>query len=402
MATQIIQVDLESTPPGLQVRDDVRSILVVFYTADGPVGCVHVPRPAGGILQVPAGGLGTRVAPPAERRDDVALQRSDEPLSIVICTHERPDDLHTCLEALARVMAPGDEVIVVDNNPRTGRTGSVVSRHPARYVVEPVAGLNRARNAGVLAATRGLVAFVDDDVVVTTHWRHWIGSAFTTPRVACATGLVLPLELETGAQEEFEAFSAHRRTFEARVFSRASGLAPSRADVVGIGANMAFRRDVLVRLDGFDPRLDAGTCTRAGGDTEMFARVIEAGFDVVYVPRAQVWHRHRRTSREVVSCAFGYGVGTFSMLTKRLVERGDFGALETAARWVVGTALKAVRLRVMRQPAPRWSVNVAEWFGALSGPFCFAYETWRTGRSHAGRLRAAGGHVSAPGLKAER
>ena len=44
-----------------------------------------------------------------------------------------------------------------------------------------------------------------------------------------------------------------------------------------MGANMAYRRDLVLALGGFDVRLDAGTSTRSGGDTDMFARVLDAG-----------------------------------------------------------------------------------------------------------------------------
>jgi hypothetical protein len=109
----------------------------------------------------------------------------------------------------------------------------------------------------------------------------------------------------------------------------------------------------------------------------MFARVLDAGHVIVYTPDAQVWHRHRRSTREVRSCVFGYGVGVYSMLTKRLLEQGDLGALITAARWFVGPVVKAASAKAGRRPAPRWDIVLAETAGAAIGPFCYAYEAWR-------------------------
>ena len=140
-------------------------------------------------------------------------------------------------------------------------------------------------------------------------------------------------------------------------------------------------------LTGFDVRLDAGTSTRSGGDTDMFARVLDAGRLIVYTPDAYVWHRHRRTSRELRSCVFGYGVGLYSMLTKRLVEQRDFGALVTAGRWLLGPIVKAARAKIAGAPSPPWSVVLAETAGAPFGPLWFGYETWR-GRSSARGVRA--------------
>jgi hypothetical protein len=197
--------------------------------------------------------------------------------------------------------------------------------------------------------------------------------------VGCVTGLVLPLELETPAQEEFELYCQHRRDFERHVYS-AEVLRPSAAGVVGMGANMAFRRRLLLELGGFGPP----TATRAADETDMFARVLDSGRLIVYAPEAQVWHRHRRSTGEVRRCVFGYGVGVYSLLTKRLVEQRDFATLITAVRWLVGPVAKAAQAKLQRQPAPGWDIVLAETAGAVIGPFCFAYEKWR------GRRRALG------------
>ena len=144
-----------------------------------------------------------------------------------------------------------------------------------------------------------------------------------------------------------------------------------------MGANMAFRRTLVTLLGGFDVRLDAGTRTRSGGDTDMFARVLDSGRDIVYTPDAPVWHRHRRSVRELRSCVFGYGVGLYSVLTKRLIEQRDGTAMITAVRWLIGPPLKAASAKIARSPAPRWETVLAETAGAMCGPFLFAYETWR-------------------------
>jgi len=258
----------------------------------------------------------------------------------------------------------------------TRATAAVVERFDLRYVTEPRVGLDHARNTGLATASHDIVAFVDDDVVVSPSWASSIRACFTEAAIGCATGLVLPLELETASQEEFELYSQQRRDLRPRVYSRRN-LPASAAGVVGIGANMAFRSAVLRDLGGFDVRLDAGTPTRSGGDTDMFARVLDAGQSIAYSPAALVWHRHRRTRKELRSCVFGYGVGVYSMLTKRLVEQRDLGALVTAARWLLGPVVKAARAKMVGRPAPSWPVVFAETAGAVCGPFLFVYEARR-------------------------
>jgi GT2 family glycosyltransferase len=378
MSTEVIELDLGSAPSVIRVRDDVRGVLLVITDVGRPITLLRMCRPADGVLNLHDVLQTSRAEADASRSATVS---KPSPVSIVIPTHERPDDLSRCLQSLAPIRSDGHEVIVVDNFPVTNRTAAVAERFGVRYVAEPIPGLNRARNAGVAAASHAVVAFVDDDVVVSPTWLSAIAARFADPAVACVTGLVLPLELETPAQEEFELYCQHRRDLRPRVYSR-DVLPPSAAGVVGMGANMAFRSDVLAALGTFDTRIGAGTRTRTADETDMFARILDAGWHIVYTPDAYVWHRHRRTLREVRSCVFGYGVGIHSMLTKRLLEEHDLGAIVTAGRWLLGPLVKAARAKIRGAPSPLWNVVLSEIAGAPLGPFCWVYEAWR------GRARA--------------
>jgi GT2 family glycosyltransferase len=136
---------------------------------------------------------------------------------------------------------------------------------------------------------------------------------------------------------------------------------------------MALRRDLALRVGGFDPRLDAGTLTRSGGDTDMFARMLDAGQQIAYRPDALVWHRHRREMHELNDCIFGYGVGLYSFLTRRLLEQHDYGVPIIAGRWFVGPLVKAAWRRLRGRPAVSWPLLLREAGGALLGPWFF----WR-------------------------
>jgi hypothetical protein len=181
------------------------------------------------------------------------------------------------------------------------------------------------------------------------------------------TGLVMPWELETVAQDEYEAYSANRRIFDQRVY-RAPHLPPSAAGAAGMGANMSIRRTLAKWLGGFDVRFDGGTPTLSGGDTEVLARVLASGATIVYRPDALVWHRHGRYLPHLRRVIFGYGVGLYAMLTKRLVEDWDWGVLQTAPRWLVGPLVKAAWNRIQGRPATPLDLLWFELWGALHGP----------------------------------
>ena len=164
---------------------------------------------------------------------------------------------------------------------------------------EPRPGLDWARNRAILEAKGEIIAYTDDDVAVDPQWAKAIAQAFIeSPEVMAVTGLVMPYELETEAQVLFEDYGGFGRGFEPKRYQLAPGQAfPWQwlgAGQFGTGANMAYRRVVFEEIGYFDPALDVGTPTNGGGDLEMFIRVIQAEYVLMYEPNALIYHRHRR------------------------------------------------------------------------------------------------------------
>lgn len=229
--------------------------------------------------------------------------RTDPPLttSVVICTRDRPDHLRSALAAVVRAHGV-TEIIVVDNAPSTPATRDVVeSFDGVHYVVEPVPGLDRARNRGLAVATGDVIAFTDDDTEVDARWAIALAEAFAMDEdIWAVTGLVVPLELTTPAQQLFERQGGFGRGATRRWYHRDLTDAADRgsrflgAGDFGTGANMAFRRQELERIGGFDPALDVGTPTGGGGDLNAMFEVLHHGGILVYEPRAVVRHHHRR------------------------------------------------------------------------------------------------------------
>jgi GT2 family glycosyltransferase len=230
-------------------------------------------------------------------------------VTVAICTRDRPETLARCLNSLHDCeTAPLDptrvELLVVDNAPSDPRTRSAVQSYPrVRYVVETKPGLNFARNRALTEAVGELIAFVDDDVTVDRYWLQGLLEAWTeNPDAAAFTGLVLPYELATRAQIIFERRGGFRRGFDKIRYGRTlpgASLYPCGAGIFGAGANMAFRRDALMVLGGFDVALDTGAALPGGGDLDIFYRVIRAGFPLAYEPRYLVFHQHRRELAEL-------------------------------------------------------------------------------------------------------
>jgi hypothetical protein len=68
------------------------------------------------------------------------------------------------------------------------------------------------------------------------------------------------------------------------------------------GCNMAFRREVLEAINGFDPRF-----RRAGDDVDICWRLQHEGYRITFAPGAMVWHYRRGTPRLYLHQQAGYG-----------------------------------------------------------------------------------------------
>src|SRR5438105_12058279 len=113
-------------------------------------------------------------------------------LSVVVCTHNRPEDLSRCLEALSR-LEENVEVIVVDSASEVP-CRDLVEQFGFTYVREDEPGLSRARNRGASAASGDVVAFVDDDAAPRADWGRRIVAPFAADSgIGCVGGALEPV-----------------------------------------------------------------------------------------------------------------------------------------------------------------------------------------------------------------
>ena len=250
-------------------------------------------------------------------------------ISVVICTRDRPERLQTWLRCLSRQEYPRFEVVVVDNAPTSDAVRTFVAAAQAdgatlRYVPEPRAGKSWALNAGIAASAGEIIAFCDDDGEADSHWLAGLACGFARGGdIGCVSGIVLPARLETQAQELFERIVKGKgRGFSSAVLSSDGPQSPLYpVPPFGIGANMAFRREALARIGGFDVALGPGTPAHAAEDLLAITMVLLAGYRIAYEPAALMRHDHRRDLDSLRRQMQNYGVGLTAYYTALLRHR---------------------------------------------------------------------------------
>jgi GT2 family glycosyltransferase len=273
-------------------------------------------------LDRPLAQLGTKVRPPSREIST----------SVIVCTRRRPQHLKRCLASLHELNPSPTEIIVVDNRPDDPGTLKVIEEFDGViYLPEPAPGLSRARNRGILASRGEILAFTDDDVLVHPHWLLGVQTTLSEKTTLGMTGLVLPAELETESQVQFEFdFGGFNRgyrpiNFDSTFFNCMLGRGVP-VWRIGAGANMAFHRDAFDRVGLFDERLGAGA-SGCSEDSEFWYRMLAAGLSVKYEPRAVVWHSHRLERAAFESQMKQYMRGHVAALLVQLEKHRHLGNL---------------------------------------------------------------------------
>ena len=111
----------------------------------------------------------------------------DPYVTVVVCTRNRPLQLEHCLDSLKLQSHPRFDILVVDSASMPP-VRELCRRYGVRYVYEPVAGTNRARNIGAQLARGDVIAYIDDDAIAEADWLAMLVREFAEPVVAAVCG----------------------------------------------------------------------------------------------------------------------------------------------------------------------------------------------------------------------
>jgi ABC-type polysaccharide/polyol phosphate export permease/GT2 family glycosyltransferase len=323
MSAKIVEMDIHR-PRRIDNLEGYDAVEIYFRSKRDLIGKTRIPCDQESVSQEKIQSLIKDLSLPS--RPEFATDKLPS-ITVAICTCNRSESLANALRSVERQKYPPSEVIVVDNCGETEVRSLVEEILPeAQYLIERRPGLDFARNHAISAARGDIVAFLDDDVQADPFWVLSIAESFSAfPEAGAVTGLILPLKLETHAQELFEANGGFGRGFSHRILPDDSQKKfgfklPMIAEAIGVGSgcNMAFKTSVLKEMNGFDEALDTGPPLPGGGDLDMFYRVMREGYEHIYEPRALVRHRHRRSLAEVQAQLSGHYRALSAFLIKAL------------------------------------------------------------------------------------
>lgn len=220
--------------------------------------------------------------------------------SIIICTHNRASMLADCVDSLLNqtIEKTRFEIIIVDNN-STDNTEEIakefVKNHlKIKYLQEKTVGYSAPRNCGWKNATGNIIAYIDDDEIAAPDWLESIEKAFQIEEKPDIVGGICMLKYDVVPPDWFvESMGGTNK-------DRQKGILNQRTDsYLGCG-NIAFKKEVLEKLNGFsnDFNMKNGFLMM-GEDTDICQRAIKAGFQLYYDPEIKIYHRMNQKNYDI-------------------------------------------------------------------------------------------------------
>lgn len=258
--------------------------------------------------------------------------RSRPAVSVIVPFAGGPERAAELLEGLAAVeLAPGDELVVVDNSLQGsalalgGAAGVAVRVAPARERRSSY----HARNVGAGLARNDWLLFVDSDCQPTPTL---LDDYFAEPVEETVGALAGVVEARPGGRGVIARHARTRPYLDQRSF-----LAEPRGGFAAT-ANLLVRRDAWAQIGGFEE-------VRSGGDVDFSWRLKEAGWSIELRPRARVLHRHRETLRALVRQRVRYGAGERWLARRHPGRRSGLAILPVVARRLLTAGTLGLRGR---------------------------------------------------------
>ena len=207
-------------------------------------------------------------------------------VSLIIVNWNGRHYLEGCLASLAQQEYADFEIVLVDNASVDGSVAFVRERYPAVRLIQNEENLGFAvANIQALEWCRGdYVGLLNNDTEVHPAWLRSLVATLDAARGAAgACGAIY--SLEDRDRVIFTLPKIDPRSGGAVWVRQPAPLC--RVDYLS-GTSMLMRRSVIERIGFLDPEYFAYF-----EETDWCARALRAGYDLLYVPEAIVWHKER-------------------------------------------------------------------------------------------------------------
>jgi len=219
-------------------------------------------------------------------------------VSIIVTTFNSGSTIDECLSSILELDYPKEllEVIVIDGG-STDATIERVKSYPVKLVYSQL-NPPAAYNLVLKTAEKEVIGLIDSDAKVEKDWLRKLVKHLHNPKVAGASGTV----------ETWNKDSLVPRVIGYELNYRYQRL-PDTVERVAT-MNLLLKKKVTLEIGGFDEALPTQY------DTDIGARLAQAGYKIAFDAKAICYHFHRPTLRTFFKQQYKYGQNTWKLYFK--------------------------------------------------------------------------------------
>lgn len=207
-------------------------------------------------------------------------------ISVLIATRNRTEKIKQCVTSLLKSSYTKYEICIVDQGEEDIQHLLLSLNPNIKYFHIPGCGKAKAINFG-LTVTRGeVIAFTDDDCIVSKNWlKNIVAKLARETNLSGVFGRSQPYRPNSNIGYVCAtSFTKHRRKTVRNPYT-------VHYKTLGIGNNMAIKKRVLTEVGPFKTWLGVGSISEAGGiESEIIYRMLKSGFELAFDPNIIVYH----------------------------------------------------------------------------------------------------------------
>lgn len=226
---------------------------------------------------------------------------------VIIANWNGKDVLKPCLESLNELKYKNYEIVVVDNGSSDGSQQTVLHEFPSIHLItnQNNKGFAAAQNSGIAYAINRQADYVfalNNDVIVDENVLDALVSTVESDK---SIGAAAPTVYDAQQRAVVQSAGGMLDWKRARAYQLNSGKSSAelpRVSEIDYYGQILIRSDVLKQVGFFNTKY-----FMYWEDAELCTRIKQAGYKIVSVSNAKIWHRHAYSSRSVKAIDF-YGV----------------------------------------------------------------------------------------------
>lgn len=205
-------------------------------------------------------------------------------ISVVVPTCNRNEVLTNTLKGLLAQDYPHYEIIVVDQSTVSyslKERSSKEIHQKIKYIYSSLPSRPNAKNIGIANARGEVVFFCDDDIIPAKNLLSLHAQHYQNPKIGGVAGAVLSID-----EKRLRALNVGKINRWGMGSGNFNSLESTFVDTVH-GANMSFRKNILVKMGGFDTRFSG---TSMFEESDLSFRIRKRGWQIIFEPAATVIH----------------------------------------------------------------------------------------------------------------